>query len=338
MNANRRDFIRMTGLLGAASLIPGGKMLVKAAPPDETDDCVLIPSETAGPFTLDLTENPFYFRQDIREDRTGVQLNMKLKILGLENCGPMPNVRVNIWHCDKDGLYSGYDTIGNPGQQGLTYLRGWQMTDAFGNCEFITILPGWYPGRVCHIHFQVYVSSLYAAISQLTFDVETKNAIYLAYPELYTKGIDPVLPENDNVFEDGYAYQLSPLTPNPETGGYAGFLEVTVQGSGTLGVGHLEKETAKQFILGQNFPNPYLNETVIPLTLKKDSQIKLELWDLSGKKRATIDKGELPAGRHEITVDPGIIGLGVQNYIYQIEARNPGGTFRQCMMMTAASG
>jgi protocatechuate 3,4-dioxygenase beta subunit len=335
MKANRRDFLRLTSLLGAASIIPNNRIFtgtVKAVGPT---DCVLIPSETAGPFPLDLTENTFYFRQDIREDRTGVQLNMKMKIMGIENCGPMQNVRVNVWHCDKDGLYSGYDTIGNPGQQGLTYLRGYQMTDAFGDVEFITILPGWYPGRVCHIHFQVYVSSAYAAISQLTFDVEAKNDIYLAYPELYTKGIDPVLPENDNVFADGYEYQLSPLTPNSGTGGYDGYLEVNVQGSGTLGIGHIEKETAKQFVLGQNHPNPYQSETTIPFVLKNTSNVKLELWDISGKKQAVLNRGELFPGEHKILVNLFETGLSQGNYIYQLEVRNSAGIFRQCMMMTS---
>ena len=60
----------------------------------------------------------------------------------------MQNVRVNIWHCDKDGLYSGYNT-----ETSLTYLRGYQFTDANGEVEFITIFPGLYTGRTCHIHF-----------------------------------------------------------------------------------------------------------------------------------------------------------------------------------------
>ena len=62
--------------------------------------CVLISSETAGPFPLDLTENQTFFRQDVRESEQGVKLNLKLKIFGLNNCEPMRNLRVNIWHLD----------------------------------------------------------------------------------------------------------------------------------------------------------------------------------------------------------------------------------------------
>ena len=306
-------------MLGAGKL-PGSKQ-----------ECVLIPSETAGPFPLDLTENPFFFRQDVREDRTGVQLNMKMRIIGLDNCEPMQNVRVHIWHCDKDGNYSGYGS-----ETGLTYLRGWQMTDSNGEVEFITILPGWYPGRVCHIHFQVYVSTMYSATSQLTYDVETKNEIYLAYPELYTKGIDPVLPEDDFAFADGYEHQLSPLTTNPDTGGYDGYLEVTVQGSGTTGIGYIEKQTSQHVELGQNYPNPYLAETTIPFLLKNPSKVQLELWDLSGRKVLTLDQGMLPTGEHKILLNPGMSGISSRNYLYQLVVRNTSGTFHVCKMMSSS--
>jgi len=66
-------------------------------------NCVLVPAETPGPFPLDLTDNAFFFRQDIREDRMGVQLRQRVRIVGTENCEPMPNVRVHIWHCDNVG-------------------------------------------------------------------------------------------------------------------------------------------------------------------------------------------------------------------------------------------
>ena len=293
------------------------------------NECVLIPTETAGPFPLDLTDNPFFFRQDVREDREGVQVNLKMKVLGLDNCEPMQNVRVHIWHCDKDGLYSGYQ-----GQEGFTYLRGWQMTDANGEVEFITILPGWYPGRVCHIHFQVYVSSMYAAISQLTFDVEQKNYIYALNPSIYTKGMDPVLPSEDGVFADGYEYQIVGLAPNTETGGYDSFLEVTVQGSGTTGIGYIEKENAKQFSLGQNFPNPYTEETTVPFQLRFPSDVKLELWDLSGKKLTAIERNDLVPGDYSITINPENLGLSAKNLVYQLEVRNSSGTYRDSKMMT----
>jgi protocatechuate 3,4-dioxygenase beta subunit len=329
MKSNRRNFLRLTGLAGAATLIPFKKVVTSDVISGIADACVLIPSETAGPFPLDLSDNSFFFRQDVREDRTGVQLNLKMKILGLDNCEPMQNVRVHIWHCDKDGLYSGYQ-----GEVGLTYLRGWQMTDANGEVEFITILPGWYPGRVCHIHFQVYVSSMYAAISQLTFDVEAKNSIYILNPSIYTNGIDPVLPSEDGVFADGYEYQIVNLVPNAETNGYDSYLEVTVQGSGTTGVGYIEKQNAKQFSLGQNFPNPFSDETTVPFYLHNPSDVKLELWNLKGQKLTVIERNGLQAGDHSLKVNHNNLGLRAGTLVYQLEVSNSSGIYRDSKMMT----
>lgn len=146
MKKNRRDFIKATGLLGAASFLPLNNPLSMLNKADNFGDCVLIPSETAGPFPLDLTDNTYYFRQDVREDRTGTLLKLKLKIIGLQNCLPMQNVRVNIWHCDRAGLYSGYynpiNTGSTPETANMKWLRGYQLTDANGEVEFITIFPG----------------------------------------------------------------------------------------------------------------------------------------------------------------------------------------------------
>jgi protocatechuate 3,4-dioxygenase beta subunit len=333
---NKREFLKRTGLLGAATLLPFERLLSASGNSTNRSSnvCTLIPSETAGPFPLDLTTNTYYFRQDVRESKPGTQLNLRLKITGDGNCLPMQNIRVNIWHCDKDGLYSGYDQTNNVGQSGLTYLRGYQMTDSNGEVEFITIFPGWYTGRICHIHFQVYVSSNYSAVSQLTFDLAAKNAVYAANPGVYTKGADPLGYSQDNVFSDGYTLQLGTLTPNAATGGYDSYMEVTVQGSGTTGLGHIEKENAKQFSLRQNFPNPFEQITTIPFTLIKRANAKLILFDLQGRIVKTFTKENLGAGEYSFEIDFSANGIAKGNYGYQLEVTNADGTYRDCKLMT----
>ena len=328
----RKDFLRSVGLAGVASVLPGtpgssaSTMTSGPLPPN----CNLIPSETAGPFPLDLTENQTFFRQDVREDRTGILLTQRIKIIGAENCLPMPNVRVNIWHCDKDGLYSGYGA-----ETGKTYLRGYQITDANGEVNFITIFPGWYNGRICHIHFQAYVSSVYAAISQLTYPIDEKNEIYADNPLLYTKGLDPLSFNNDGIFADGYAYQLASLTPDPVTGGYDSYLEVTIEGTGLTSLAKAEPETGGQFVLGQNQPNPYSIETRIPFEMKNSGDAYLELWDLSGKKIKELSKIGLSTGHYSFMINIQNLGLPITNYVYQLRVENANGIFRQSKVMTA---
>ncbi|MEO7424913.1 MAG: hypothetical protein ABI036_06990 [Fibrobacteria bacterium] len=341
MQNNRRDFLKLTGMLGAGSLLPlrkstaAGAETVAGQAMRAAGACTLIPTETAGPFPLDLTANTFYFRQDIRENRTGAPLRLKLKVLGLADCAPLPNVRVNIWQCDKDGKYSGYDNSMNPGQAGLTYLRGYQVADAAGEVGFTTIFPGWYGGRVCHIHFQIYVSTSYSAVSQLAFEPAAKNAVYAANPSLYVKGADPLTAATDSIFSDGYAYQVASLTPNADKGGYDAYLEVTVDAARSTGLGHEEKQNGKQFTLGQSYPNPHLGAATIPFTLSQGSDVALEIWDLAGKKRTTIRKPALDAGAHELKVDLEALGLGSSNCLYQFEVSNGSGTFKQFRILTA---
>lgn len=329
----RGEFLKGLGIAGAGAVLPIGKAEAITGAMAKTTACVLIPSETEGPFPLDLTLNNTYFRQDIRESQPGVTLYLKLKIIGTGNCQPRPNVRVNIWHCTTGGIYSGYNNQMNQGDVNATHLRGYQMTDANGEVNFTTIFPGWYSGRVCHIHFQVYVSSIYKAVSQLTFPVAEKNALYAANSSIYTKGADPMTIEADNIFSDGSTYQIATLTDNGD-GTYSSYLEVAVSGEGT-GLANYEGETGGQFKMGQNFPNPYAGVTNIPFSLITASDVKLELFDINARKVAEIDKGRMAAGEHTIQVETGGLNIPTGNYIYQLQVSNETGTFRQCKMMTA---
>jgi len=327
----RKDFLRGIGLAGIVSVLPAPSLKNSGTTSGpQPPNCVLIPSETAGPFPLDLTENQTFFRQDIREDRTGAVHKLKIKIIGQENCLPMQNVRVNIWHCDKDGLYSGYQS-----QTGLTYLRGYQFTDANGEVNFTTIFPGWYPGRICHIHFQAYVSSIYAAISQLTYPIAEKNEIYAALPSFYTKGADPLSYNQDGVFADGYAYQLATLQYDPGSGYYNSYLEVTIEGSGLTGLAKAEPETGGHFKLYQNHPNPYTDQTTIPFEMKSPGDAYLEIWGLSGIKHIEIPQRNLAIGSYSFDINPYSLRLPVATYVYQLRVENSNGIFRQAKVMTA---
>jgi protocatechuate 3,4-dioxygenase beta subunit len=137
--------------------------------------CTITPTETQGPYPLlAILSNSAIVRSDIRESKTGVPLTLTLTLQDLSNgCAPIAGAAVYIWHCDKDGLYSGYSNSQNAGQAGLTYLRGIQVSDSNGQVTFTTIYPGWYAGRITHIHFQIYLndnlSVTATATSQLAF-------------------------------------------------------------------------------------------------------------------------------------------------------------------------
>lgn len=334
----RKDFLRLGGLAGAGSLLPFTLLKAEKTSDKSTAGCALIPSETAGPYPLDLSQNATMFRTDIRETQVGVMHTIRLRIIGTINCAPIQNARVDLWHCSVHGYYSGYTTNAHQGTQnhvGETFLRGIQMTDVNGEVEFITIFPGWYPGRISHMHFQVFLSSVLQVTSQFTFPIVEKDVIYTTIAPYSTYGADPQTFASDNVFSDGSAYQVATLTPNTVSGGYDSFLEIGINGSGTTGLQKLEPETGGQFKLKQNYPNPYTNQTNVPFFLTHTSDIKIELFDMSGKKVAEVKENNLSAGDHEISFDMNHLGIASGNYVYQLGVTNKNGSFRQCKMMSA---
>lgn len=193
--------------------------------------CTLIPTETIGPFPLStLLNNSVVLREAINEDKTGVPLTVKLKLVDVNNkCGPVSGY-VYIWHCDKDGLYSGYSESNNAGQAGKSYCRGVQYTDSNGVATFTTIYPGWYADRITHIHFQIFLTSYSSAakstaISQMAFPLDVTKAVYNS--TLYTKGQNTSVTSfaADNVFSDGTTYEMATITGSISEG-YTAELEV----------------------------------------------------------------------------------------------------------------
>ncbi|MEV6812270.1 intradiol ring-cleavage dioxygenase [Micromonospora sp. NPDC051296] len=69
----------------------------------QANTCTLTPSTTQGPYYFDADK----IRSDLREDREGVRLRLAIRVQDSEQCGPLPNAVVEIWHCDAAGLYSG---------------------------------------------------------------------------------------------------------------------------------------------------------------------------------------------------------------------------------------
>ena len=73
-------------------------------------------------------------------------------------------------------------------------------------------------------------------------------------------------------------------------------------------------------ILSQNVPNPHEGETVIAFTLLYPADVRLEIFDLLGRKMAAIVRKGLPSGEHRIQVNLRGLCLPVGDYPYQLQA------------------
>jgi protocatechuate 3,4-dioxygenase beta subunit len=164
----------LAGLAGSAALIAGKKEAVAASPnaasivPAAANVCRMTPRMVEGPFYFD----PALVREDITEGRAGVPLKLVLQVTQGATCEPISGARVDVWHCDATGQYSGYPGQGDDqsiSTKGEKFLRGTQTTSATGEVSFSTIYPGWYRGRTTHIHFKVLLDEKAMLTGQMYF-------------------------------------------------------------------------------------------------------------------------------------------------------------------------
>jgi len=190
---SRREVLRALSFGSAAVFLAGGRLrghfdgAVASAAGLPT--CVVRPQQTEGPYFVDEKLN----RSDIRSDPTdhsvkpGIPLRLQFKVSRLPTaaCEPVSGAIVDVWHCDALGVYSDvrdqrFDT------RGKKFLRGYQLTDAKGIAQFLTIYPGWYEGRAVHVHFKIRTDGAsrrgFEFTSQLYFDESTTDQVVKQAP------------------------------------------------------------------------------------------------------------------------------------------------------------
>lgn len=170
-------FAGTAGSLAAPAAVAdeAAKPVAPAAQPQGI--CVLFPQALEGPFYFD----PGFVREDITEGRPGAPVELVLDLIEYGTCQPLANVRVDVWHADAGGVYSGYAGQGDDGSvsaKGATYLRGTQTTDAKGRVTFKTVYPGWYPGRTPHIHIKALLDAKEMLTGQVYFPDVLSQRIY----------------------------------------------------------------------------------------------------------------------------------------------------------------
>ena len=80
----------------------------------------------------------------------------------------------------------------------------------------------------------------------------------------------------------------------------------------------MQSEKAYALRLDQNYPNPFNPTTTISYNLEKTSQVNLEVFDLMGKRVATLVNGLQNAGEQAITFEASSLSSGI--YIYRLTA------------------
>ncbi|MEV7395636.1 3,4-dioxygenase subunit beta [Aeromicrobium sp. NPDC092404] len=196
-----------------------------------------VPAETGGPYPADgsngvnVLAETGVVRSDIRSSfggtsttAEGVRVSIELTVLDLNGreVAPYEGAAVYLWHCDREGRYSMYDSeIADE-----NYLRGVQAADADGRLTFTSIFPAAYPGRWPHMHFEVYRSAADAQkatgklrTSQLALPEDACDVVY-ASPG-YEQSADTMKQTtlaSDLVFSDGHSLQMATVTGTVDDG------------------------------------------------------------------------------------------------------------------------
>ncbi|CAG8960184.1 hypothetical protein HYFRA_00010663 [Hymenoscyphus fraxineus] len=236
----------------------------------QNDTCILEPEVTAGPYFWPQSQT---MRQDMAEDQPGVPLYLDIGVLDTNNCKPLADVLVDLWHCNATGSYSSFEAH-SPDTPFLellaqlnqtfdpmtrldlhtgntTWLRGMWPTNKEGMMEMKTVFPGFYIERTIHIHAQVHTkwaigangtiaSGNTVSTGQIYFDEDVSKQIMALEPYTQhdtinrtTNVIDPYFGVN---FESGFNPVMSvvPLDGKDITKGMVAYI--------TLGVNATDSE------------------------------------------------------------------------------------------------
>jgi len=163
------------------------------------------PQQTEGPYFVDGMQNRSEIFTDTTDDsiEKGTPLNLTINVYEEKDgsCFPLSGAKVDIWHANYEGVYSG---VFEQGSVGKNFLRGYQLTDSNGSVHFTTMYPGWYEGRAIHIHIKV-----------RTFDESQKSewTSQIYFPNSINEQVHSNLP---------YSLHGHPDTPNERDGIFVG--------------------------------------------------------------------------------------------------------------------
>ncbi len=240
---SRRGLITLGGL-GLTVLATAGwrsRSSVNSLPSESissTGICVLTPEQTEGPYYIPKEK----VRSNITEHKPGTPLTLRLTVVDAATCAPLKGAAVDIWHCDATGIYSGFESASAGGSPGgapggnagptdkHTFLRGIQLTDARGYCQFQTIYPGWYRGRTTHIHVKVHAGGTVVHTGQLYFPDSLTDKVYQTGPYKARAAARDTRNSTDGIYANGGPQSMLALK-RTGNGGYSGAITLGVRRS-----------------------------------------------------------------------------------------------------------
>ncbi|KAK4148833.1 Intradiol ring-cleavage dioxygenase [Chaetomidium leptoderma] len=154
----------------------------------DTDPATLFAGYNSCLLTPEVTEGPYYVageyvRENVVEDQPGVPLLLDYQVIDIATCEPVPDVYVEIWHCNATGV----------------------PTDADGVAQFESVFPGHYTGRTTHIHIAVHANATLLPNQTLGLDTYASHVGQSFFDQKLISEVEKLAPYESNA---------QPLTTN----------------------------------------------------------------------------------------------------------------------------
>lgn len=285
MKSNRRDFLKK-GSLGvlAAALVP---FKVKA---ENNLVCDPTTADISGPFFL---EGAPETNSLIAEDYTGEKFYLTGRVSTTDCETGLANAVLDFWHADESGAYD---------EEGFTF-RGKVITDAEGNYNLETIIPGKYLNganyRPSHIHLRVQSEGYTELITQIYFkgDVDIEGDDWAGNPSAINRIIPVSQDSEDN---------------------WSGTFDVVLSANEPVGINELQKEYGD---LSQNYPNPFNTITRLFLVLNKNAYTLIEIYNQKGGLVKVLMDQKLEKGRYELNWNAISLNNGVYTVVWHSDSK-----------------
>jgi hypothetical protein len=104
-----------------------------------------------------------------------------------------------------------------------------------------------------------------------------------------------------------------------EAAAFAGNIGYATAPIDPVGIDNDEKNNKPDnFVLYQNFPNPFNPSTTIQYTISETGLVSLRIYNLLGEDVATLVNEEKPAGNHEVEFNAASLSSGL--YFYKLQS------------------
>ncbi|MEJ2052053.1 MAG: T9SS type A sorting domain-containing protein [Calditrichota bacterium] len=178
--------------------------------------------------------------------------------------------------------------------------------------------------KTIHLTLMIVIFFAFAMFSQANYPLEiaSSNGIYRVTPGSHHNRISLTVANESLQGSAGQvAVQLvkhSPVLIFPESVGVLENLASGQEAEVTFFSIVLEYTPPRTYALEQNYPNPFNPVTKIQYQLPEEVKVRLEVYDILGRKVATLLDRRIPAGYHEVSFDASSLASGV--YIYRLVA------------------